>query len=158
MTDKLYNPVLLGRKAAVLIDEDNLTIGAQGKIDYRKLLEKVGVRDIRRALLYRPAAKQKPFPPDFQSVLKNKFHIEVKTPPKNVDSWLIVDAMAMAAEFEVIALVAGDVDYVPLVRNLQKRGLWVEVLSWPNKAAPALKQAANLYIPLDASILLDRAA
>ncbi len=51
---------------------------------------------------------------------------------KGVDVWLALEAyeMAMYKNFDIIALVASDSDYVPLVRKLNTLGTHVMLISW----------------------------
>jgi hypothetical protein len=47
-----------------------------------------------------PAAIQHTFPPTFQQFLEKRLGMEVKTPPKNVDCCLTVDAISLARKVE----------------------------------------------------------
>ena len=134
---------LAAQRVAVLIDDDNLSITAFNnfgrRVDYAKLLEAIDDREIVRAVLYRPEARpeaQYPFP------------------PKNVDCWLTVDAIALAGKVDVIALVGGDGDYEPLLHYLKAQGCKVEVWSWPVCTARRLREAADRFIPLNTDMLL----
>jgi uncharacterized LabA/DUF88 family protein len=156
---------LPNQKVAVLIDDDNISIAAQkgfgGQVDYAKLIGAINDREVVRAILYRPAADgadQSPFPPTLQRFLERKLGVQVKTPPKNVDCWLTVDAIAIASKVDVIALVGGDGDYEPLVQYLKAQGCKVEVWSWPQCTARRLREAADHYIPLNAEMLRQEAA
>ena len=148
---------LPNQKVAVLIDDNNITCAGdkklRHKIDYAKLLKLIGEREILRAMLYRPVTRDRHFPVEFRDALERKLGIEVKTPPKNVDCWLTVDAISLAGKADVIVLIAGDKDYVPLVHYLKAQGCKVEVLSWPRAVAEDLVAAADQYSALDCSIL-----
>lgn len=52
------------------------------------------------------------------------------------------------AKDDLFVLVAGDADYVPTIKELQKDGFKVEVVFW-NHAARELKEAANRFVSLD---------
>ena len=152
---------LAAQRVAVLIDDDNLSITAFNnfgrRVDYAKLLEAIDDREIVRAVLYRPEARpeaQYPFPPKLQHFLERRLGVEVKTPPKNVDCWLTVDAIALAGKVDVIALVGGDGDYEPLLHYLKAQGCKVEVWSWPVCTARRLREAADRFIPLNTDMLL----
>lgn len=151
---------LAAQRIAVLIDDDNVSITATNtfgrRIDYLKLLEVINDRELVRAILYRPeaSAAQYQFPPKLQHFLERRLGVEVKTPPKNVDCWLTVDAIALAAKVDVIALVGGDGDYEPLLHYLKARGCKVEVWSWPVCTARRLREAADCFIPLTTDVLL----
>lgn len=57
---------------------------------------------------------------------------------------LAVDALRQCENLERVLLVAGDEDYVGLVRALQTRGVRVEVVGFDD-AAPALREEADSY-------------
>lgn len=151
---------LAAQRVAVLIDDDNVSITATNafgrRVDYAKLLEAIDDREMVRAILYRPeaSAAQYQFPPKLQHFLERRLGVEVKTPPKNVDCWLTVDAIALAGKVDVIALVGGDGDYEPLLHYLKARGCKVEVWSWPVCTARRLREAADRFIPLNSDVLL----
>ncbi|MFO1159421.1 MAG: NYN domain-containing protein [Reyranellaceae bacterium] len=151
---------LAAQRVAVLIDDDNVSITATNsfgrRVDYAKLLEAIDDREIVRAILYRPeaSAAQYPFPPKLQHFLERRLGVEVKTPPKNVDCWLTVDAIALANKVDVVALVGGDGDYEPLLHYLKAQGCKVEVWSWPVCTARRLRDAADRFIPLNTDVLL----
>jgi uncharacterized LabA/DUF88 family protein len=154
------NRKLGAQRVAVLIDDDNLRITAFNafgrRVDYAKLIEAINDREIVRAILYRPEAamQQHPFPVKLQHFLERGLGVEVKTPPKNVDCWLTVDAISLASKVDVIALVGGDGDYEPLIHFLKAQGCKVEVWSWWACTASRLRAAADHYIPLSPAVLL----
>lgn len=151
---------LTAQRVAVLIDDDNLSIQAANvfgrRIDYAKLLAAIDDREIVRAILYRPeqTAADHPFPPKLLHFLERRLGVEVKTPPKNVDCWLTVDAVALAGKVDVVALVGGDGDYEPLLHFLKAQGCKVEVWSWEACTARRLRDAADRFIPLGTDMLL----
>ncbi|OLY91281.1 'Cold-shock' DNA-binding domain-containing protein [Cnuella takakiae] len=61
--------------------------------------------------------------------LKETFYKKVE---KGLDVWLALEAFEMAVykKFSVVVLLAGDGDYVPLVRKLNTLGVRVMVLGW----------------------------
>lgn len=54
---------------------------------------------------------------------------------KGIDVWLALEALELATmkQFDVLALIAGDSDYVPLIRKLNNIGTRVMVLGWDFK-------------------------
>jgi len=143
------------QRVAVLIDDDNLTrqTGTMQRrhVDYPKLLARMDERETVRTILYRPTTETcaQPFPPKLVRLLRDELGVELKTPPKNADCWLTVDAVTLAEKADVIALVAGDKDYEPLVHYLKSRGCCVEVWSWGDKMAGSLRRAADRVYTLD---------
>ncbi|MFT8243251.1 NYN domain-containing protein [Roseomonas sp. BN140053] len=71
---------------------------------------------------------------------------------KRVDTSLVVqmcrDAYRRAAPADSLALVAGDADYEPAVRQLVADGNWVDVVFWRH-ASGLLRQAASRFTEMD---------
>lgn len=71
---------------------------------------------------------------------------------KQVDSSVVTRAMTVAwdgtPQRDRITLVAGDRDYVPMVKALKSRGYCVEVVFWSH-AARELRDAATAFCDLD---------
>ena len=150
------------QKVALLIDHENLSIYADrtyGKdVDLAKLMDTINGREIVRAILYRPAPKCGSGFEGLRSFLERKLGIEVRTPPKNADCWLTIDAVTLAGKVDVVALAAGDGDYEPLVHYLKASGCRVEVWAWPGCTALRLREAADRFVPLGEGILREREA
>ena len=70
---------------------------------------------------------------------------------KRVDITLATDMLLHATRkhYDVAVLVAGDEDYVPLVRAVQGEGARVYVWFVPGGLSPALQLAADYYVDLD---------
>ncbi|HLD07067.1 MAG TPA: NYN domain-containing protein [Candidatus Nanoarchaeia archaeon] len=66
------------------------------------------------------------------------------------DIGIAMDAIELAHKLDVICLVSGDGDYVPLVQHLQRAlGCRVEVLAFGKSAAGKLKEAADDFVDFD---------
>lgn len=66
------------------------------------------------------------------------------------DVGMAVDAIRMANMFDIIILVSGDGDFVPLVKYLQwGLGKGVEVAAFGKTTNAALREAADTFIDLD---------
>ncbi|PCJ81842.1 MAG: hypothetical protein COA57_13825 [Flavobacteriales bacterium] len=59
-------------------------------------------------------------------------HFSGRAQEKGIDVWLALEAFELAVlkKFDVLALIAGDTDYVPLIRKLNGLGTRVMVLGW----------------------------
>ena len=70
---------------------------------------------------------------------------------KGVDITLTIDMLLHATRkhYDVAVLVAGDEDYVPLVRAVQGEGARVYVWFISNGLSPALRMVADCYVNLD---------
>ena len=145
------------QRVAVLVDAENVEIEAEkehgGRVDYAKLLGAVNGRDVVRALYF---TSRERLSDGFKYAIQAK-GFEIKTPPKNVDCWLTVDAITLAEKCDVIVLVGGDADYVPLLWFLKSRGCRTEVWMWSHAAAGQLIDAADEFIALTGDVLLPSA-
>ena len=142
-------------------DAHDRKITANWKYDFGKLLTLVGGarNGLKKAVLFgsRPpqndslweAARQC----GFEVVVENR---NVQNREKKIDTGVTaammddaIDAIQRqkAGETEIV-LVAGDSDYVPVVRTLIKRGFKVTVCFWDH-AADELKNAASEFVLLD---------
>ena len=72
---------------------------------------------------------------------------------KGVDASLAIALLGDSYELhqpgDVVILVAGDLDYVPAVQNLRKRGIEVYVAFWSSGLATKLAKAATKVVCLD---------
>ncbi len=129
------------------------------KMDFGKLIEFAGGEpgQIGRAVLYgsRPPANDSLW----AAAKKHGFEVVVhaRSPftgkEKKLDTNIATDITAdayelMTPEQDEITLVAGDVDYVPTIHRLRKRGLRFDVCFW-EQAAKELKDAATHFVSLD---------
>lgn len=152
-SDKLKQ--LLFQKVGIFIDAENIEMSGlkhhEGRTDYRKILDKVGDREITRILYYKPEYKE--ISNDFQTFW---FSLggEIKRPMKNADSFMVIDAVTMADKLDVVIIVGGDKDFLPLIWYLKSRGCRVEIWSWPESTSPELKEAADFYFPLDSHFVV----
>lgn len=144
----LHKPLLF-QKVGIFIDAENIELSGLkhhgSRTDYKRILEKVGDREIIRILYYKPIYKE--ISPTFFNFWKG-LGGEIKQPSKNADSFLIIDAVTLAEKMDVAILMGGDKDYLPLVWYLRSRGCRVEIWSWPEATSPEVKEAADVYFPL----------
>ncbi len=64
------------------------------------------------------------------------------------DVGITVDAIRLSDKVDVIVIVSGDGDYIPLVEYLQHKGCKVEVMAFRNTSSSRLVEAADLFIDL----------
>lgn len=65
------------------------------------------------------------------------------------DVGLAVDAIKFSPKLDVVVLVSGDGDFVPLVEHLKSGGCQVEVISFGKSASARLIEATDDFIDLD---------
>jgi len=64
------------------------------------------------------------------------------------DVGLAVDAIRLSSFLEVIVIVSGDGDFIPLVEYLKNQGRQVEVLAFGRSASSRLKEIADDFVDL----------
>lgn len=140
---------LLFQKVAIFVDAENIELSGwkhhNGRTDYKKILDKVGDREILRILYYKPIYKE----------ISNTFSNfwaglggEIRRPQKNADSFLIIDAVTLSEKIDVAIILGGDKDFLPLMWYLKSRGCRVEIWSWPEATSPDVQEQADFYFPL----------
>lgn len=153
------------QRVGVFIDTANLYHSAKNlykrKVNFGAVLkDAVAGRKLVRATAYvitSEAGDEKGF---FEAL--TKLGIETKTKELQVfaggakkgdwDVGIAVDAMKMAPRIDAVILVAGDGDFIPLVRYLQNTyGTQVEVVSFGKSASMKLKEAADDFLDLSES-------
>lgn len=64
------------------------------------------------------------------------------------DVGIAVDAIRMANSVEVIVIISGDGDFVPLVEYLKNQGKQTEVIAFGKSASSKLREAADDFVDL----------
>lgn len=146
-----YMTNLVYQKVGVFIDAENVELSGYnifgGRTNYALLIEEIGRREITRIIYYKPIHKT--ISDDFRRFWTSMGG-EIKQPIKNADAWLAIDAVTLADKLDVVVLVGGDKDYLPLVWYLKNRGCKVEIWSYPETCSDMMQEAADLFVPLDA--------
>lgn len=149
------------QRVGVFIDTQNMYHSAKflhnRKVNFGGLVEEaVAGRKLIRAIAYVISTKgeeEKPFFEALQKVgieLRQKELIEFFSGAKKAD-WdvgLAVDVMRMLDMLDVVVLVSGDGDFVPLVEYAKSRGRIVEVMAFRETTSGKLAEAADAYVNL----------
>lgn len=125
------------------------------KIDFGKLFLFAGENksSVKKATLY----GYRPLENDslWKTVAPNNYDIKIfDRNPVNIatdileDSYQVLDPIT-----DIISLVAGDEDYVPVVQSLRRRNIYVEVLFWEH-ASRELQNECDNFINLNERIKL----
>ena len=150
------------QRVAVFIDTQNLYHSAKhlynARVNFAKVLEDaVAGRELVRAVAYvisTESGEEKSF---FEAL--EKIGIETKTKDLQVfaggekkadwDVGLAVDAITIAPRLDAIVIVAGDGDYVPLIKYLKiHAGVQAEVMSFGKSTSGKLREEADNFIDL----------
>lgn len=163
----MYRTTHISQRVGVFVDVQNLFYSAralhQGKMNFKKLLESiVAGRELARAIAY-IVQKQDIDQGAFIDALK-RLGYEIKTKELRMrldgtakgdwDMGIAIDALAMASKLDVVVLVSGDGDFVPLVEMLKAQGCKVEVVSFEKSTSVDLIKSSTEYIAIEKSWLL----
>ncbi len=162
--DKQEMPVQIhytAQRVGVLIDVQNMYYSAKNlfgaKVNFINVVKgAIRDRDLIRAIAYVVETPQQ-HEVRFLDALRLQ-GIELKERDLQVfssgvkkadwDVGITVDAIRMSDKVDVIVLVSGDGDYIPLVEYLQHKGCKVEVMAFRNTSSSRLVEAADLFIDL----------
>jgi uncharacterized LabA/DUF88 family protein len=144
------------QKIGIFIDAENVELSGfgiySGRTDYKKLLETIGgLRRVIRIIYYKPQHKE--ISDEFK---KFWFELggEIKQPVKNADAFIVIDAVTLADKLDVVVLVGGDKDYLPLIWYVKSRGCKTEVWSYPETTSSAIKEAADFFYGIDENYII----
>ncbi|MDD4901561.1 MAG: NYN domain-containing protein [Patescibacteria group bacterium] len=150
------------QRVGVLVDASNMYHSARNlfgaHLNYKEVLDvAVAGRKLIRAIAYVVKTEGEEETPFFEALSQLGFEINMKDlqifpggmKKADWDVGLSVDAIKLAEKLDVIVLVTGDGDYLPLVEYLQNtKGCLVEVLAFRKSASSKLIEAADDFIDL----------
>ncbi len=153
-----------GQRIAIFIDVQNLYHSAKNlfgaKVNFKEVLKLIVERRILvRALAYVVKTKSGEELPFFEAL--KKLGIEIREKDLQVffggvkkadwDVGLAVDAIRLAPSVDVVCLVSGDGDFLPLVEYLKNQGKRVEVYAFSRTTSSKLKEAADYFFDLESN-------
>lgn len=150
------------QRVGVFVDIQNMYYSAKNlydaKVNFAKVLETaVGPRELVRAMAYVVRGPQSEDDNFFSALTKIGFETKTKelqvfmggTKKGDWDVGICMDAIRMAGKLDVVVLVSGDGDFVPLVSYLKySQGCIVEVMAFSRTASASLKEEADLFTDL----------
>lgn len=150
------------QRIGILVDIQNMYHSAitihKKKTNFGAVLkEAVADRKLVRAIAYGIATEEGLEEKFFESLEKQGY--EVKTKDLQIfrggmkkgdwDVGITIDAIKLAEKLDVIVLVSGDGDYIPLVKYLQfNKGVRVEVMAFAESCSKKLQEEADDFINL----------
>lgn len=149
------------QRVGVFIDVQNMYYSArylyQRKVNFSAIVEEaLADRKLNRAIAYVVTTKTGDETPFLDALrkqgieTKEKELLEYTSGQKKAD-WdvgITVDVIKMLDRLDVVVLVSGDGDYVPLVEYCQSRGRQVEVISFRESTSTKLVEAVDGYTDL----------
>lgn len=145
-----------------MVDASNMYHSAKhlfnSHVNYKEILKQaVAERELIRAIAYAVKAEGEDENPFFEALSQFGFEVRIKnlqTFPGGAkkgdwDIGLAMDAIRLAEKMDVIVLVTGDGDFLPLVEHLQNsKGCLVEVMAFRQSASAKLIEVADDFIDL----------
>jgi uncharacterized LabA/DUF88 family protein len=150
------------QRVIVLIDIQNLYHSAKNlygaRVNFKNLLlEAVSGRNLIRAIGYVAKADEPGEASFFDALEKAGIETRIKdlqvypdgTKKGDWDVGLAIDAVRLSPKVDVIVLISGDGDFIPLVEYLKAQGNQVEVIGFGRTTSTSLKELADDFIDLD---------
>ncbi|MBI4812742.1 NYN domain-containing protein [Candidatus Falkowbacteria bacterium] len=150
------------QRVGVLVDVSNMYHSAKNlyrkRVNFKEILkEAVADRKLIRATAYVVKTETEEETPFFEALSGQGFEVKMKelqifaggAKKADWDVGITVDAIKLAEKLDVIILVTGDGDYVPLVNYLQNtKGCLVEIMAFRQTASSKLVEEADDFINL----------
>lgn len=160
------------QRVGVLVDVSNMYHSAKNlykkRVNFKEVLKTaVADRKLIRAIAYVVRTEQGEETPFFEALDKQGFEVNMKdlqvfaggAKKGDWDVGITVDAIKLAGNLDVIILITGDGDYIPLVDYLKSTtGCLVEVMAFRQTASAKLVDISDDFIDLsdDKKFLLGR--
>ncbi|MDP3836563.1 MAG: NYN domain-containing protein [bacterium] len=150
------------QRVGVLIDVANMYHSAKNlygrRVNFKEILTRaVAGRKLIRATAYVIRAESEEETAFFEALSQQGFEVRMKdlqifaggAKKADWDVGIAIDAIKLADKLDVIVLVSGDGDYLPLVSYLQNnKGCLVEVLAFRKTCSSRLVEEADDFIDL----------
>lgn len=152
------------QRVAVLIDVQNFYHSAKNlygkRVNFKKILEvAVGDRQLVRCFAYVVRTETEEEQMFFDALEKLGIEIRVKdlqvfyggAKKADWDVGIAVDGIRLSNSVDVIILMSGDGDFVPLVEYLKNTGTQVEIMAFSKSASIRLQEVADDFFDLSES-------
>lgn len=159
------NALNVNQRVGVFVDVSNLYHSAKNlyhsKVDFGQVLRSaVGERELVRAIAYVIKADVEQEKAFFDALVKSGFEVKQKdlqvfaggAKKGDWDVGMALDAIKIAPHLDVVVLISGDGDFVPLVSYLKEnKGCRVEVVGFGKTTSGKLTEEADQFVDLDES-------
>lgn len=150
------------QRVGVLVDIQNLYYSARvlygKKVNFKQVLEDaVSERKLIRAIAYGIRTEEGLEEPFFDALQKSGYEVKTKdlqifpggTKKGDWDVGITVDAIKLSKSLDVIVLVSGDGDFVPLVEYIRSTfGCRVEAIAFGESTSAKLRESVDDFIDL----------
>jgi len=150
------------QRVGVLIDVSNMYHSAKNlfgkKVNFQEILKQaVANRKLIRATAYVIKTEKEEEFPFFEALSQQGFEVKMKdlqifaggAKKANWDIGIAIDAIKLASKLDVIVLVSGDGDFLPLMSYLQNnKGCLVEVMAFGKTTSNKLIEESDDFIDM----------
>jgi len=149
------------QRVGVFVDVQNMYHSARNiynsRVNFKEVLKKaVSNRKLVNAMAYVITSPNKDEALFFEALDKSGFKVKTKdlqifpggAKKADWDVGLAMDTIKMSSRLDVVILVSGDGDYVPLVEYLQNNGVQVEVIAFAESSSRVLMETADDFTDL----------
>ena len=150
------------QRVGVFVDVSNMYHSAKNlykkRADFQEILHSaVAGRKLIRSICYAITTEKEEETAFFEALTQQGFEVNIKglqvfpggMKKADWDVGITVDAIKLSDKLDVIVLVTGDGDYIPLVEYLQNtKGCLVEVLAFQQSASHKLIEACDYFTNL----------
>ena len=149
------------QRVGVFIDVQNLYHSARNiynaRVNFDELLKDVlRERKLIRSFAYVVRTKTGEEQPFFEALVKLGFETRIRDLQEfaggqkkaDWDVGIVIDAVRVAPSVDVVILISGDGDFIPLVEYLRNQGKRVEVMAFKQSASSKLIEAADKFIDI----------
>jgi uncharacterized protein (TIGR00288 family) len=152
------------QRVAVLVDAQNMYHSAKhlhnARLNFGKAVEyAVAGRPLVRAIAYVAKSKTGEESAFFEALVEAKIEPKIKDVQEftsgvkkaDWDVGMAIDAVMLAEKVDVIILMTGDGDFVPLIKYLHGRGVMVEVAAFEESTNAQLMEETDSFINLSST-------
>lgn len=149
------------QRVAIFIDAQNMYHSAKhlygSRVNFLALVEAaLGNRELVRAIAYVAKSKTGEETAFFEALTSNGIELKVKDVQEfasgekkaDWDVGMAVDAMAISSRVDVVVLVTGDGDFVPLVNYLKANAIVCEAVAFGSSTNNHLREAVDHFLDL----------
>lgn len=149
------------QRVGIFVDVQNMYYSARNlfgaRVNFGEILNRaVAGRQLIRATAYVVKSETGEEIKFFEALDKQGFELKMKdlqvfaggAKKGDWDVGLTIDAVSMSSKLDVVILVTGDGDFVPLIKYLQFLGQRVEVIAFGDTTSQRLKEEADEFFDL----------
>jgi len=162
MPHKITVPQRKTHRIGVFVDVQNMYHSAKNlykaRVNFAELLKlATSNRELVRALAYVVKSDTEEERGFFDALEKAGYELKSKdlqifpggTKKADWDVGLAIDAISLSKQLDVVVVISGDGDFIPMVKYLQFNGIIVEAVAFGRSTSGKLVEAVNNFIDLE---------